>query len=139
MTPRTALALAVALVLLTPPARGLATQTLVDQGATWRYLDDGSDQGIAWRDPGFEDSSWALGPAELGYGDGDEATVVDCGDCGVCPCDPKFTTTYFRHSFFVADASAFNALQVSILRDDAMLWKKTTSAAPMRKMPSASR
>ena len=30
------------------------------------------DQGTAWRDPGFDDSGWASGNAELGYGDGDE-------------------------------------------------------------------
>ena len=42
------------------------------------------------------------GTAELGYGDGDEYTVVSFGP------DPnnKYITTYFRHAFNVVDASA---------------------------------
>ena len=58
---------------------GNTTRTLIARGATWRYLDNGTDQGTAWRQLDFNDQSWATGPAELGYGDGDEATVVDCG------------------------------------------------------------
>ena len=34
---------------------------MVAPGATWRYLDDGSDQGTAWRAPGFADAGWARG------------------------------------------------------------------------------
>ena len=55
---------------------GGALILLVPEQAIWRYLDDGSDQGTAWRAPGFDDSTWAQGAAELGYGDGDESTVV---------------------------------------------------------------
>jgi hypothetical protein len=95
---------------------------LVPRGSTWRYLDDGSDQGTAWYQTDFDDSGWASGPAQLGYGDGDEATVVSFGS------DPanKYITTYFRHSlvlspveaFDVADASIFESLTLRILRDD---------------------
>src|SRR6185295_1874260 len=49
---------------------------LVPKGALWKYLDNGSDQGTAWRAPAFNDSTWASGPAQLGFGDGDEATAV---------------------------------------------------------------
>ena len=65
------------------------------EGATWKYNDSGEDLGIAWRMPDYEDSDWAEGNAELGYGDGDEATVVSYGGDP----DNKHTTTYFRHSF----------------------------------------
>ena len=49
------------------PAAGLvwAQTSLIDRGADWRYLDDGSDQGTAWIDPAFDDASWASGPAQL--------------------------------------------------------------------------
>ena len=43
--------------------------TLIPFGSTWKYLDDGSDLGTAWREPGFDDSSWSEGPAQLGYGE----------------------------------------------------------------------
>ena len=51
-----------------------ATVTLVPTGSAWKYLDNGSNQGTAWRSTAFNDSGWAWGPAELGYGDGGEAT-----------------------------------------------------------------
>ena len=87
---------------------------LVAAGAVWRYLDDGSNQGTAWKEVGFNHSSWLSGPAELGYGDGDEATLVGFGpDQG-----NKFITTYFRHAFNVADPSQFAELRLELLRDD---------------------
>ena len=68
------------LLLVAMPGKILVAQdTLVATGSVWKYLDDGSDQGIAWYGVGFDDSGWASGPAELGYGDGDEATVVSFG------------------------------------------------------------
>src|SRR5439155_26286496 len=69
--------------------------TYIPTGATWKYLDNGSNQGAAWKATSFNDSTWKSGPAQLGYGDGDEATVVAFGP------DPnnKYITTYFRRSF----------------------------------------
>ena len=51
----------------------------VPWGSKWSYLDDGSNQGTTWRQTDFDASSWKSGPAELGYGDGDEATRVIYG------------------------------------------------------------
>lgn len=65
----------------------------------WKYLDNGTDQGTAWRAVGFNDASWATGAAELGYGDGDEATVVSFGPNAAI----KYITTYFRRTFTVTD------------------------------------
>jgi acid phosphatase type 7 len=87
---------------------------LVPTGAVWRYLDNGSDQGTAWRVAGFNDSGWASGPAQLGYGDGDESTVVSFGPDAA----NKYITTYFRRAFNVADASAYQSAVLRVLRDD---------------------
>ncbi|HEY2952833.1 MAG TPA: Ig-like domain-containing protein, partial [Verrucomicrobiae bacterium] len=65
-------------------------QLIVPTNSVWKYLDNGSDQGTAWIAPAFDDSSWASGPAQLGYGDGDEATVVNSG-----PTNNYYITTYF--------------------------------------------
>jgi hypothetical protein len=96
---------------------GHAETVLVPAGSVWKYLDDGSNQGTAWREPSFDDGAWGSGPAELGYGDGDEATVVGYGT------DPsyKYVTTYFRHAFSAVDPSLFNFLRIRLLRDDAAL------------------
>src|SRR5207237_10889367 len=55
------------------------TVTYIPTGATWNYLDNGRDQGHGWRGNGFGDSSWKSGAAQLGYGDGDETTLVKFG------------------------------------------------------------
>ncbi|MHA3770035.1 Ig-like domain-containing protein [Verrucomicrobiota bacterium sgz303538] len=88
--------------------------TLVPVGSTWKYLDNGTNQGTAWRAASFNDGAWASGPAELGYGDGDEATVVSYGPNS----SARYTTTYFRYSFSVANPAAFVSLKLRLLRDD---------------------
>jgi hypothetical protein len=93
---------------------GVTTQSLISAGATWKYLDNGSDQGTAWRAKAFNDSSWSAGPAKLGYGEGNEATVVSYGDNP----QSKHITTYFRRSFNVADPGGVMGLKLSVLRDD---------------------
>ncbi|HWI56155.1 MAG TPA: hypothetical protein VNZ22_02930, partial [Bacillota bacterium] len=87
-----------------------ATQELVPAGALWRYQDSGADLGTGWRQPAYDDASWLSGPAQLGYGDGDEATLLRSS-----PVDPCY---YFRHRFVVTDPAQFDALSLEILRDD---------------------
>ncbi len=89
------------------------TDTLVAAGSEWNYLDDGSNQGTAWRATDFDDGTWDSGDAPLGYGDGDEATVVGFGPNS----SNKFVTTYYRHSFEVSDPQ-FDILRVRLQRDD---------------------
>ena len=107
--------LATVLVLLAAlGVTAVAQVTLVPTGSTWRYLDSGNDLGSTWRGSGFSDASWDSGPAELGYGDDDEATLLDFGPNP----DLKFTTYYFRHTFNVGDASSITNLKARLLRDD---------------------
>jgi hypothetical protein len=87
---------------------------LVSTGAVWKYLDNGSDQGTAWFAPLFDDTSWLSGASELGYGDGDEATVVNSGPEGAF-----FITTYFRKAVEVGDVSGFASVTATLERDDA--------------------
>ena len=61
--------------------------------------------------------NWASGPAQLGYGDGDEDTVVDCSNVANCNTN-NYITTYFRYTFNVPDASLYSGLNLSVLRDD---------------------
>jgi len=87
---------------------------IVPAGASWKYLDDGSDLGTSWTDPLFDDSGWSSGPAELGYGDGDESTTVSFGASN----SNKYITTYFRHTFNLSDMSGIVSLKLRLLRDD---------------------
>ena len=92
--------------------------SLVARGASWKYFDEYTDLGPDWQID-VNDSNWAQGNAELGYGDGTEATEI--GYIVTNPGTPeegKNITTYFTHSFEVADTSAYLALSLRILRDD---------------------
>src|SRR5437867_10967535 len=93
---------------------------IVPWGAVWHYLDDGSDQGTAWYAPNFDEDDWKSGPAELGYGDGDEATVVeDDPTPGYTPnATDRFITTYFRRRFEVSSTNGLAGLVMSLARDD---------------------
>ena len=43
-----------------------AQTVLVPENATWKYLDNGSNQGTAWKETAFVDTSWASGQAGMG-------------------------------------------------------------------------
>ena len=88
--------------------------TFIPLGAVWRFLDDGSNQGTGWRAANFDDSSWREGPAELGYGDTDVATVIRYG----ADSNNKHLTTYFRHSFEVDDPAMYTSTTMGLVRDD---------------------
>lgn len=105
-----------ALVQADPEAAG-GRLPLLTLGSRWKYLDDGSDQGAAWISANFDDSSWAEGPAQFGYGENDEATTISFGNDS----ENKFATTYFRTQFNVADLSAIQSVLLNLLADDAAI------------------
>jgi hypothetical protein len=92
----------------------------IKTGTVWKYLDNGTDQGTAWREPGFDDSSWPSGPSQLGYGDDDEGTTV-----GFIDVNPRRNgtqrnaTTYFRNTVDVPDPYTFSYFDATIVYDDA--------------------
>lgn len=87
----------------------LTPTTLLNISDAWKYLDNGSNQNTAWRATGFNDVSWAAGPGQLGYGDGDEATVVSHGGCTpIASCGPKPVTTYFRKTFNITGINNYS-------------------------------
>lgn len=101
---------------LTLPFTGADVENirLVSTNDSWNYLDDGSDQGTDWRIPSFNDSSWANGDGQFGYGDGDEATLLSFGDNE----NLKYITSYFRNNFTVSDPDDVIRLTLRLLRDD---------------------
>ena len=92
-------------------ARYAPDPLLLGEHAIWKYHDQGQDLGSAWREPGYDDAAWPSGPAQLGYGDGDEVTVVDYGGDG----DNKHITTYFRSTFIAPDPSSLASLSLRLL------------------------
>jgi hypothetical protein len=93
---------------------GPSTNTAIALGSSWKYFDKGSLPAANWATQVYDDTGWSNGLAQLGYGDGDEATLVGYGP------DPgnRYVTTYFRRSFTVSDPSRVQRLVMNLLRDD---------------------
>ena len=96
------------------PVSNPGTTTLIAKNSVWKYLANGSDQGTGWRAIGFGDSAWLSGAGQLGYGDGDEATVLPFGP----DANNKYITTYFRRAFTVTSPATVASLALRLLRDD---------------------
>jgi hypothetical protein len=80
---------------------------LIEAGSEWRYDDSGADLGTAWREPGFNDAGWAAGNGELGFGDGDEATVIAAGN-----------VTYYARKTFDFNGTLPPSLDLRLKADD---------------------
>ena len=88
--------------------------TLVPAGAVWRYLDDGSNQGSAWRNTNYADAAWRTGAAEFGYGGDGEVTLIRSNRTS----GTRIITTYFRKAFVLSNAWALTNVTLGLLRDD---------------------
>jgi hypothetical protein len=92
----------------TPP------RVLVPAAAAWKYLDNGSNPGVAWKNDDFLDASWSNGVAQFGYGDGDEQTVTSYGG----DANNKYLTTYFRKSFVATNVNRLANATMKLVVDD---------------------
>jgi hypothetical protein len=113
-------------------SRPLTQATFIAKGSTWKYLDDGSNQGTLWYAPAFVDASWKSGAAQLGYGDGDETTVIGYGPNS----GSKFITTYFRKNFTINGARNVSQLTLNLLRDDGAVIYLNGKEVHRENMPS---
>jgi len=93
---------------------GTSVTNVVPAGAAWKYLVTNVDQGTAWRTVAFDDSAWPSGAAPLGYGDGDEATVIGFGGNTAA----RYITTYFRRKFTITNKAGVQSVKLHLLRDD---------------------
>ena len=93
-------------------AGGFSVADAIPQFSEWRYLVTGSAPAANWKQSSFDDSAWSQGDGQLGYGDGDEVTVI--GDGGNE--NSRNITTYFRKTFALTKAPQSATLH--LLRDD---------------------
>lgn len=102
------------------PEEPLATQAtaletaLVARGSAWKFYDVGAAPSRGWTTAGFNDTAWKQGQAELGYGDGDEKTIVSYGPNA----SRKHVTTYFRRTFQLDSNTKVNSALLELLYDD---------------------
>lgn len=94
-----------------------AQTPIISAGENWKFLDNGSNQGTSWRSQSFSDLTWANGNAQLGYGDGDETTVVSYGPST----SSRYITTYFRKSFSLQNPAIYSDFSLKVKRDDGVV------------------
>tara|TARA_B100000609_G_scaffold194639_1_gene187497 strand:+ start:19588 stop:22137 length:2550 start_codon:yes stop_codon:yes gene_type:complete len=83
-------------------------------GDTWKYHDSGKDLGSAWTALSYDDSSWKAGPAQLGYGEGDEKTKLK-------DALPNYKGAYFRKTFTLTETITKATLDV-LFDDGFVVW-----------------
>lgn len=90
---------------------------LVADAATWKWLypTAAAAPATTWKTVAFADAAWSSGAAELGYGDGDEVTLIPAGTA------PRNVTAYFRNTFSVASPGSYSSIQFSVKRDDGVV------------------
>lgn len=88
--------------------------TLLAAGSFWRYWDQGTAPASSWIRTNFDDTTWNVGPAILGYGGDRETTVVDFGTNS----SRKHITTWFRKAFVVDNPTRLSEVRLGLLRDD---------------------
>lgn len=86
---------------------------IIRPGAEWSYL-AGSDPAADWTAPAFDTSSWKKAPAGFGYGDKDDATVLN-------DMRKKYKTVYIRRSFATPPAGSASKLGLAVKFDDAFI------------------
>lgn len=97
---------------------------LVISGQYWRYLKGTSQPHPGWRLLRFDDSDWLRGPTGIGFGDGDDRTVLtdmrrinDDPETPENESQPGYLSVYLRHRFTL-DAESLASIDDLILRVD---------------------
>ncbi len=113
------------LVITATAGGNITDEVLPYKSADWHYFNSlipaNRNLGTAWRTDAYtENADWLAGPAELGFGDGDEGTAIADNP------DPafdqqaadKFVTSYFRRSLDVTNLSNITGVEIQMLFDD---------------------
>ena len=83
----------------------------VRAGDVWRYFKGNIAPPADWFEPDFDDTSWLQGPTGIGYGDGNDATILT-------DMEDNYLTVFCRRRFDVTDIEAIDQLVLDIEIDD---------------------
>ena len=82
-------------------------ETVVQSGDVCTYLLPNSEPSATWKDIGYNDASWGVGPMGVGYADGDDSTVI-----------ANTISVYLRVQFNIIDTSVIQEAILSMDYDD---------------------
>lgn len=78
--------------------------------STWKYVIPNTQPQPTWNTVGFDDSGWLIGLGGIGYGDGDDNTVI-----------PASNSIYLRREFLVTDVNEIESIIFNMDYDDAFV------------------
>lgn len=82
-------------------------QTIIRWGDDWKYMVPSGETGNSWKSTGFDDSGWSTGPSGFGYGDNDDATILN-----------NIQSVYIRKELIISNLQDITELVLSIDYDD---------------------
>ncbi len=87
-------------------------ETAVYANDVWHYIKPATEPDTNWRRlPAFNDGLWLQGAGGIGYGDGDDVSVIS----------PPAASVYMRRVFTIADTSAIASAVLHMDYDDAFV------------------
>lgn len=103
---------------------------VIAKGDPWKYFEGKTHPGITWHHLDFDDESWKTGRTGIGYGDGDDATLLVSMEDG-------YLAVYTRKTFQVEDASKVQKLQLLADYDDGFVCFLNGQEVARRNVPVA--
>ena len=102
----------------TSPSTCYHEDVLLDLGPGWRYFKGRSEPvpyvvtvSPRWTRGDFDDAAWLSGSTGIGYGDGDDTTVLE-------DMRGNYSSVYMRRNFTLPEDANLRAIQLSINYDD---------------------
>lgn len=89
---------------------------IVGTGDTWRFMRGTSEPASEWKDLGFDDGGWETGVSGIGYGDDDDATVLE--DMRREGGNSGYLSLYVRKAFEIEDIESIENLVLAGRYDD---------------------
>jgi hypothetical protein len=101
---------------------GAAGEEVIAAGDLWSYwkgTEEPPGGALEWTELAYPDEDWPEGPSGFGYGDGDDATVLDDMRDGFQ--GPGYSSLYVRRVFDVTDPSLWSEVSLVVDYDDAFV------------------
>lgn len=85
-------------------------ETVVYDSTSWKYMPGTSDPGNGWNNNDFNDNTWLTGRGGVGYGDGDDRTVIN-----------PALSVFLRKKFSIVDRSTIENVMLHVDYDDGFI------------------
>ncbi|MFV0305358.1 MAG: Ig-like domain-containing protein, partial [Moheibacter sp.] len=96
----------------------IENQEVLTYNSPWKYYDNGQLPATNWNQVSYNDNTWNMGNAALGYGTGGITTTVSFGSSS----SNKHITTYFRKNITLENTSEISNVSLKARIDDGVVF-----------------